>query len=133
MAKSGKVVGVGPWARVATKVGQRRESLRIGQEKAAALAGISRETWAQVEKGVNTNYRHSTLVGICEAIRWDPTSIDRILQGQEPIELPPDGAVELADLAARVDGLEAAIGQLIKEFAAIRAAFGEPGPHRRGA
>jgi transcriptional regulator with XRE-family HTH domain len=90
MARSGKVRGVGPWARVAEKVGQRRVDLRISQERAAALAGTSRETWGKLESGRQHGYRPDTLIGVCRVLRWAPESISLILDGREPIELPED-------------------------------------------
>lgn len=128
MARSGKVRGVGPWARVGARVGQRRERLRIGQEKAAALAGISRETWGKIEAGEQQSYRQSTLIGVCTAIRWAPESIALILDGREPVELPD----EEPDLASRVADLERSMEWLVEELAAIRrAATGENGPRPR--
>src|SRR3954471_19462253 len=128
MARSGKVRGVGPWARVATEVGQRRVQLRLGQERAAGLADISRETWGKVEAGTQQGYRQDTLIGVCKALRWAPESIALILDGREPIELPD----EEPDLASRVADLERSIEWLVEELAAIRqAATGENGPRPR--
>jgi DNA-binding XRE family transcriptional regulator len=87
----------------------------LGQEKAAAIAGISRETWAQIEKGIRTSYSHKTLFGVCRALQWSPESIDLILAGKEPIEVPDDGAT-----LRRVELVEKELASLMTEFATLR-------------
>lgn len=81
---------VGDWQRVAAAVRDRRASLRWTQQQAAERAGISLANWGVVEAAGRTSYRPSTLRGICIALRWSTDSIDRILRGEEPIEVPDD-------------------------------------------
>jgi transcriptional regulator with XRE-family HTH domain len=89
------------WARLGRAIRERRETLRISQ----GAAGVSASTWRKVEKAVDPPYRRSTLLGIAQALRWQPESIDRILAGGEPVEYVTETAEEqvtalLAELAA---------------------------------
>jgi hypothetical protein len=108
------------WQRLGRRVRERREALHVLQ----GAGGVSVSTWRKVEKAVDPPYLASTLEGIAAALRWKPESIQRILDGGEPIELapdevPPDPQQHLED---RLAMLEAAVMTLIRRIPNITTA-----------
>jgi hypothetical protein len=82
---------------VGDRVAMRRASRFRSARSAAEAAGISEAIWRQVESGSRTvaagvrvaaNPGLSVKVAICTALGWTPDSIDRLLNGEEPTELP---------------------------------------------
>jgi hypothetical protein len=99
------------WDRLGRAVKERREALRISQ----GAAGISASTWRKVEHAVEPPYRRATLLTIAAALGWTPDSIDRLLDGKDPLEL--DGtrhgpAPSNRSVEERLDQLEAEIVSL---------------------
>lgn len=73
---------------------------------AATAAGISEGLWRQVEAGERplrygrtetVNPKPATRAAICRALGWSPDSIDRLLEGKEPVVLTEDPAARLSD------------------------------------
>lgn len=76
------------WLRVADLVRARRKELRLTQQEAVARAGggVSLAVWNNLENGRQDAYRPSTLAAVARALNWSVDSIDRILDGREPVE-----------------------------------------------
>lgn len=97
------------WPRLGQLVRERREALRISQ----GAAGVSVATWRKVEHAVDPPYRRSTLLAIERVLLWAPGSIDRILDGADPIDLDPRGVAPTSQsVEKRLDELEAEIRRL---------------------
>jgi DNA-binding XRE family transcriptional regulator len=65
---------------------RRDDVLKITQQEAAVLAGVSLASWNKIETGrqdpATLSIRNKR--GMCAALGWSPDSIDRILRGEEP-------------------------------------------------
>src|SRR5690606_25200823 len=71
-------------ARLGSRVRQRRLELGLTQRDAAMAAGVSDQTWLNVERG--TKVRDRTLVGVDRALGWQAGSAQRVAEGGEPVE-----------------------------------------------
>lgn len=60
---------------IARKVRERRETLGLSVRQAAALAGVTRATWADVEAGKREHVRGRTLDAIDQALRFTPGTL----------------------------------------------------------
>lgn len=69
--------------RLAAQVKQRRVALGLDLEPAAASVGMSKDTWKKVESGKMV--RLTSYAKIETALHWALGSIDRILDGEQPI------------------------------------------------
>lgn len=80
------------FARLAQEVKARREArpLRLTIEDAAAIAGVSENTWIRVEAGKRA--RGLSYAGIDEALQWEPGSCRAILAGGDPTPVQPPPA-----------------------------------------
>lgn len=67
-------------------VATRRKQLQLSIVAAAAAAGINRATWSALEQGTRDTESY-TYGGVERALNWAPGSIDRILDGGEPVLL----------------------------------------------
>lgn len=76
------------WHLVAERVRARRKELRLTQQEASQKAGsgVSLAVWNALENGRQDAYRPSTLAAVCRALNWSVDSIDRILDGKDPIK-----------------------------------------------
>ena len=64
---------------------KRRNALGLSVDAAAKIAGVSRNTWADVESAAR-NAETYTLGKIERALRWEPGSAERVLVGGSPVE-----------------------------------------------
>lgn len=96
--------------RVAAAVAARREELgpQMGSiRRAANVAGIAEQTWANVEKG-ETNWSDDTELAMCKALRWLPGAFERITRDELPIQIGADvSMVDLFAVAKSTDRSEA--------------------------
>jgi len=74
-------------------VRERRLELDLSQRDAAVRAGISNQTWLNVENGRSANGR--SLTKIERALDWPPGTIDAIAAGTDP---PSVAATPLLDV-----------------------------------
>lgn len=72
-------------ARLGRAVKRRREFLRLSIDAAAALGPMSPVTWSNIEKGIRA--RGLSYAGIEHVLGWAADSVERILDGGEPLEL----------------------------------------------
>lgn len=89
--------------RLARGARDRRLALGLTQKQAAAAAGVSDQTWLNVENGKPASDR--TLAGVDRALRWQQGSARRLLEGGEPDpvgEHPRTIEERLAAIEARV-------------------------------
>lgn len=91
--------------RLAQAIEDRRTELRMTLDDVGDAAGIHPETVARVRDG-SRPIRKLTRRGLEDALRWQPGSIQRILEGGDPIELPPEGAANPPELALTAEELE---------------------------
>lgn len=91
-------VMVTPTQRLGTLVQERREALGIYTVvDAASRSGLSRETWAKVERGdpaAPVTYRK-----IEALLQWEPGSAGLVLNGGDPVARPARGALEGSTVA----------------------------------
>lgn len=92
------------WPRLGQAVRARRENMSMTQTEAVRRAegSVSISVWRAIEKAFRPPYARASLLAVCRVLRWDPESIDLVLQGGDPIELPVSLVDEGADLAAQV-------------------------------
>lgn len=115
------------WAQVARLVRTRREALNLTQHDAvvASEGSISLATWRNIETGANTSYRSSSLIAVCRALGWTPDSIERILGGDDPVEVAAANEdlslhERMTRVEAALEGFSAAIDGLADEVRAQR-------------
>ncbi len=80
-------------ARLGSRVRQRRLELGLSQRDAAQAAGVSNQTWSNVELGRGAS--DLKLAGVERAMRWQAGSAVAVATGGEPTETGgPDRTVE---------------------------------------
>ncbi|MFD6565309.1 hypothetical protein [Micromonospora profundi] len=72
------------WQRLGEYVTRRRTELGMTQGQVQAAGGPSVATMRLIEGAMQRNYRAHILGGLEQALRWEPGSISRILDGGEP-------------------------------------------------
>ncbi len=78
------------WHRLGQYVTARRVALgyRRREDLTAAVEGVGQRTLGSIETGEKGGYHRSTLATLERALRWAPGSIQAVLDGGEPTELP---------------------------------------------
>lgn len=76
------------WKAVADAVRARREFLGPTQQEAAISAGIGTTVWGEIEGAKRTNYTPRILRRVAAELGWRIDSIDLILKGEDPVEIP---------------------------------------------
>ncbi|MCP3017253.1 hypothetical protein NGM33_28380, partial [Nocardiopsis dassonvillei] len=104
------------WQRLAAKLTERRASLRPDWSERTTFAqdtGLKYRSISDLETGRRANYKPSWLTKVELAYQWQPGSIQRVLDGQEPVPLEDAhqaapaseaGAAPLAASASEWDG-----------------------------
>lgn len=89
-------------------VRQRRLALGLSARAAAAEAGMARNTWTALEAGTQRMLIHR-YVDVERVLRWAPGSVEAVLRGEDPVELPvattPEEPTALDAEIARIIGL----------------------------
>lgn len=134
------------WQQLATYVTQRRTQLRLTQAQVQAAGGPSAATVRLIESAGQTSYRPAVLAALESALRWPEGTIERILNGGEPIASPPRHAppdredlehyearlVEIRDDPDRSAGIRTWAGSLVDQIARLYAADEEESQRRAG-
>jgi transcriptional regulator with XRE-family HTH domain len=91
------------WRVARPRIQQRMAELRLSAADLARASGLSDKHVRRLLNGDDmTVPRDQTLWALCDALRWTPHSIDRILAGGEPTEAEDvTGEVSLTELFAR--------------------------------
>lgn len=105
--------------RLGDVVRARREALNLTQRDAETVAGVSHQTWWQVENGRSASQR--TLRAVDRAMRWKPGSARSVLEGKDPAEDPDLGPATLEDCRRRIMTLEAALADVQAQMARLAA------------
>ncbi len=82
------------WERLARLLVDRRVQLGTqyrNRLKFAADTGLNERLLSDLENFRRTRYRPTSLRAVEAAYRWEPGSIDRVLDGDAPIEMTPPG------------------------------------------
>lgn len=111
--------GPDDWKRVGDAVKARRLELGLKQREAALRGRVSDTTWNSVENARRSSFDAATRAGVCRALRWSVDSIDRLLEGARPVEVPadvPDG-VSYRATGPRVDAIRSRLHDLVDELA----------------
>lgn len=74
---------------MAEAIEARRKELNLSPGQFAKDAGVTPQGLRAVRRGFRRNYQHKLKVGVARALRWQDDSIDRLLAGDPPVELPP--------------------------------------------
>ncbi|MFJ1831496.1 hypothetical protein [Streptomyces sp. NPDC088178] len=86
-------------ARLAKHVKDRRLELGIPRKKAAALAGMSKDTWQRIEEA--DNVRLMSVSKVDPVLGWASGSAVGILEGKEPILTKPAEGAPGAEISQR--------------------------------
>lgn len=89
------------WRRLASKVIERRNELGLTQEDVRAAGGPSTATMRLVEGALQDSYKDASLARLERALQWRVGSIDRILQGLDPITARQDATATPATVEAK--------------------------------
>lgn len=105
------------WQRVGQQVRSRRLALRLTQFQLATAAATSEPTVRALERGRRVSYMQSTITGVCAALGWTADSIDRLLRGDQPLEVVGiTGQFRPAadpEVLRRLEAIEAQLAQLL--------------------
>lgn len=117
-------------------VESRRLQLRLSKEEAARRSGLSVKTWTSVEAG--REVRKTTYVGVEAAMEWERGSVSAVLDGGDPVALPPvpeEEAPEVDVAAAVLELVRKQYGEDVYRAAIARIERENPGSEasRRGA
>lgn len=98
------------WERLAERVRRRRQFLNINQD---AVPGVSKPTLSKIENAKQGGYKDFVVAALERALEWQPGSVERILAGEDPVEVdqpapaPSDDIAEVLELARSMrEGLE---------------------------
>jgi hypothetical protein len=103
-------------SRLAQLIDERRDQLGLYWNEVAQLADITKEGLRSV-RFETRGLRPATKRGIERALRWEPGTVDRILEGGDPEEMPTasapsDPPVSVFDVKAILARLAAAEARL---------------------
>lgn len=112
-------------AKLGELIKARRLALGLSLSRAAKMAPLDRVTWTAAE-GATRETRRAHFAAIERVLRWVPGSIDAILAGDKPTELP----TALPEPPARPTPAEPTLEQ---EIARLRARSGLTPRERRAA
>jgi predicted transcriptional regulator len=73
---------------MAEAIERRRVELGLSPGDFAKAAGVTTQGLQPLRKGVRKDYQLKLKAGAARALGWTSDSIDRLLAGQDPIELP---------------------------------------------
>ena len=99
--------------RLGRAVAVRRTALKLGVETAARAAGMSKDTWKRVERGLPV--RDTSYSSVERALHWAPGGCMRVADGGEPIISEPSDAdpdVRITEIPA--EELERAVGDAVR-------------------
>jgi transcriptional regulator with XRE-family HTH domain len=107
----------------------RRLALGLTVQDLIEQTGLTRPGLAPLLRGERRRYQERLTLPICRALKWTPDSIERLLAGEQPIELEPiTRPDELSALRAQVGELTT----LVSELAATVATLGDEVAQLRG-
>jgi len=95
---------------MAEAITQRRAELGMDVAALVEASGVTRQGLAPLLRGERKAYQDRLMLGVCQALKWTPDSITRLLRGElaQPVSLPSDARTAEPELAARVAQLEGA-------------------------
>ena len=100
---------------LAERIEARRQQLGLNPTQLAAATGLSPQGLKNIRKGAIRKYQERLTLPLTRVLGWTPDSIDRLLAGEEPVELVrPSGDVE-----SRVESLEHRIEELTVRLAEV--------------
>ncbi len=76
------------WKRLAGYAARRRAELGLSQIEVAQRGPLSLDRVQAIEGEKSTKYRLGTLMALERALQWTEGSVDRILEGGEPVAAP---------------------------------------------
>ncbi|PZG38106.1 hypothetical protein C1I98_24680 [Spongiactinospora gelatinilytica] len=84
---------------------ERRAELGLNWEEVIELTGLTKEGLRTIRRGEALNPRTRSRRGIESALQWTVGSFDRLLQGGDPIPLPPGANTWQEEFLRRVTAL----------------------------
>lgn len=100
------------WTRLGRTVRRRRQELGLTQ----GVGGVSAATWRKVENAIEPPYREATLHRIAASLDWTSDSPERILAGDEPVEIPAPSEDPNIDLAPLVFDLQRRLAEVERQL-----------------
>ncbi|OZE92476.1 hypothetical protein CH298_02785 [Rhodococcoides fascians] len=101
----------GDWARLGKAVVNRRIELGMRtRESFADTAGLSSRILSDIEKARKQSYSSGTLAQLEQALQWEQGSIESVLEGGTPVDLPPRAHAEGTGTAEVTASADASIG-----------------------
>jgi len=113
---------------MARAVEDRRRELGITLPRFREITGLTDQALRNVRRGLRRRYAESTVMSVAGALSWEVDWYDRLLAGEEPVEVSSPGRphgggwaaleqhvrlqAQVEELAARVQELEAEVERL---------------------
>jgi hypothetical protein len=114
---------------MAVTIEARRLALGLTVQDLIEQTGLTRPGLTPLLRGERRKYQERLTLPICRVLKWTPDSIERLLAGDEPIELDPvTPPGELSALRDQVGELTA----LVADLAATVASLGDEVAQLRG-
>ena len=114
--------------RMANTIEARRLALGLTVQDLIELTGLTRPGLAPLLRGERRKYQERLTLPVCRALKWTPDSIERLLSGEDPIELEPVVQPdELAAVRAQVGELSRMVADLAATVTAHSARLDEQG------
>lgn len=107
------------WQAVAEAMKARRDELGITQTEALVRSDgrVGGSTWSHLETAHKTSYDRSKLRAVCRALGWSIDSIERIVAGQDPVELSEESRER--EIEQRLFRMEEQLRELLLRFQRI--------------
>lgn len=99
------------WSTARNRIHQRMAELRLGPVELARASGLSEKHIRTLLNDNDAVPREQTRWALCDALQWTPDSLDRILDGFEPIQVADNsGEISRLDqLDGRLQEIEALV------------------------
>lgn len=96
---------------LAGAIDKRRKELGLDVQTLAERTGLTRQGLQPILRGDRKRYQDRLKLPLCQALEWTPDSIDRLLDGLEPIVQP---AKRTASPEQRLASLERRVSALVQ-------------------
>lgn len=102
------------------RVEARIAALGFSPTTLAEATGLTPQGLLNVRNGVIRKYQRRTTLPLTKALKWTPDSIERLLRGEEPIELEPADELPQPEAADVVDELATQLARLATDHEELK-------------
>jgi hypothetical protein len=121
-----KIVHASPeqWERVARALRDARGPATQDDCVTRAESGITKAVWSKLENARAESYKERTIRAACRGVGWTPDSIQRIIEGGDPVPVTTEVRESTGTLSS-ADVLQQEMESLRQEMRELRRALSE--------